>query len=192
VAEPLAAVLVHGREQRIEELRAALVDRLDVPGVAFVLPEAPGHSWYSGRYHQPRHELEPELGRSLAAVAAAVAGTGLPPERVVLAGFSQGACLVADLVARAPAPYRGVAVLTGALIGGGAGDVTVPLPQPGTRIRCVTRRADEWVALDRVEATAAAFAAAGADVTLEVTEDDTHRIGDAGVDAVRSLLEQRA
>ena len=181
-----AVVLVHGREQRTAELRAALADRLDAPGAAFVLPAAPGFSWYPGRYHQPRAELEPELGQALAAVQAAIEGTGLPPERIVLAGFSQGACLVADLVARRPAPYRGVAILTGALIG--ARDVTVPAPQDGLRIRCVTRREDEWVALERVEATVAAFAAAGADVTLTVTDDTEHRIGDEAVAAVQSLL----
>jgi predicted esterase len=79
-----------------------------------------------------------------------------------------------------------VAILTGALIG--AHDVTVPAPQDGLRIRCVTRREDEWVALERVEATVAAFAAAGADVTLTVTEDTEHRIGDEAVAAVQSLL----
>jgi phospholipase/carboxylesterase len=41
----------------------------------------------------------------------------VPPERIVLAGFSQGGCLVAVLLARTPRPYAGVAILTGALIG---------------------------------------------------------------------------
>jgi phospholipase/carboxylesterase len=80
---------------------------------------------YPARFTAPRFANEPWLGHALAACAAAVERTRLPPERVAIAGFSQGACLVADFVAGAPAAYRGVALLTGALIGPDE-DITVP------------------------------------------------------------------
>ena len=116
---------------------------------------------------------------------------GVPAERVVLAGFSQGGCLVADLVARTPRPYAGVALLTGALIGP-EDDVTRPGPLDGLPVFMETSRYDDWVPLDRVEATARALEAAGARVELQVADDPEHRIRDAAVAGVRGAAELAA
>jgi predicted esterase len=176
------AVVVHGRDQDPAYMLEHLVGRLDAPDVAFVLPVAAGRSWYPARYFDPREANEPWLGHALAAVEAAIAG--VEPERVVLAGFSQGGCLVADLLSRAPRPYAGAAILTGALIGPGA----QLAPLAGMPVFMESSRHDEWVALDDVEATARALEAAGARVTLEVSDDREHRIRDAAVAGVQELL----
>jgi len=94
---------------------------------------------------------------------------------------------VADAIARNPRPYAGVAVLTGALIGA-EDDVTKPGPFDGLPVFMETSRHDEWVALEHVEATARALEAAGARVTLEVSDDREHRIREAAVAGVRALL----
>ena len=167
-----------------------LVLPIDDPDVAFVLPAASGGSWYPGRYFEPRIALEPSLGHALEAVEAAIAAVldaGVPPQRIVIAGFSQGGCLVADAIARNPRPYAGVAVLTGALIGA-EDDVTKPGPLDGLPVFMETSRHDEWVELEHVEATARALEAAGARVDLEVSDDREHRIRDAAVAGVRALL----
>jgi phospholipase/carboxylesterase len=187
---PVAAVLVHGRGQDPGYMVEHLVDELGVPGVSYVLPVAVGNSWYPDRYTAPRAANEPWLSHALEACDAAVqrvVAAGVPAERIVLAGFSQGGCLVADLVARRPRPYAGVAVLTGALVGP-AGDVTPVAWLDGLPVFMATSRYDEWVALDRVQQTARAFAAAGADVTLRVSADREHRIGQDAVAGVRDLL----
>ena len=176
------AVVVHGRDQDPEYMLEHLVARLEAPDVAFVLPAAADRSWYPARYFDPREANEPWLGHALAAVEAAIGG--VEPERVVLAGFSQGACLVADVLARAPRPFAGAAILTGAFIG--------PHPEPagldGVPVFMESSRYDEWVALDDVQATAEAFEAAGARVELQVSDDREHRIRDAAVAGVRALL----
>jgi phospholipase/carboxylesterase len=176
------AVVVHGRDQDPAYMLEHLVARLDAPDVAFVLPVAAERSWYPARYFDPREANEPALGHALAAVEAAIGG--VEPERVVLAGFSQGGCLVADLLGAAPRPFAGAAILTGAFIG--------PRPEPaeldGVPVFMESSRYDEWVALDDVEATARALEGAGARVTLELSDDREHRIRDAAVAGVRSLL----
>ena len=106
----------------------------------------------------------------------------------MLAGFSQGGCLVADLVARRPRPYSGAAVLTGALIGDG---VAASAPLGVLPVFMETSRHDDWVALEYVEATARAFEAAGARVELEVSDDREHRIRAGAVAGVRALLGER-
>ncbi len=185
-----AAVLVHGRGQDPGYMLEYLAAGLDAATVAFVLPRAHGGSWYPDRYRAPRAANEPFLSSALDAVSVAlelVRGAGLPDEAIVLAGFSQGACLVADHVARRPAAYRGLAVLTGALVGAPDELAAIP-PLAGLPMYVATGRYDEWVPLRDVQATADAFAAAGADVTFAVSEDREHRIVDGAVDGVARLL----
>jgi len=167
-----------------------LVLGIDDPDVAYVLPAASGGTWYPGRFNEPRIVNEPQLGHALEAAETAIAevlDAGVPAERVVLAGFSQGACLVADLIAKAPRSYAGAAILTGALIGP-EGEVARPGPLDGLPVYMETSRYDEWVPLERVEATARALEEAGARVELQVSDEREHRIRDAAVAGVRGLL----
>jgi phospholipase/carboxylesterase len=167
-----------------------LAARLNVTGVAFVLPRASAGSWYPDRYWAPRSTNEPFLSSALDAVSLALdtaRRSGLPDDAIVLAGFSQGACIVADHVARRPAGYRGVAVLTGAFIGVEDERPVVP-PLAGLPMYIASGRYDEWVALRDAESTAGAFAAAGADVTFAVIEEPEHRIVDEAVQGVARLL----
>jgi predicted esterase len=167
-----------------------LVGPLGLPDVAYVLPAAAGGTWYPDRFDAPRSANEPWLGEALAACGAALDGlaaAGVPPQRIVVAGFSQGACLAADLVARRPGACGAAALLTGALIGPDGDGTPVP-PLGGLPVFMISSRRDDWVPLERVEATAAAFEQAGARVELQVTDDREHRIAPAAVDGVRRLL----
>jgi phospholipase/carboxylesterase len=103
VGEPLesasvAVVVVHGRDQDPRWMLENLVWQLELPRAAYILPSAEGGSWYPNRFFDPAEHNEPWLGSALAHIGAAVAlaeDGGVPVRRVVLAGFSQGACLVA-------------------------------------------------------------------------------------------------
>jgi predicted esterase len=184
----VAAVVVHGRDQDPAYMLEHLVERLAVPGVAYLLPAAAGRSWYPGRYFDTRTVNEPWLSAALDVCEATVElalDAGIPPERIVLVGFSQGACLLADLIVRRPRPYAGAALLTGALIG--TPEELTPLS--GLPVVMVSSRHDDWVSIDDVRATARAFEAAGARVDLRVLADRQHFIAPAAVEGVRELLE---
>ena len=154
----------------------------------------PSESWYPGRFFESRALNEPWLDYALAALDGALAlarAAGFGVDRIVLAGFSQGGCLVCEHVARAPDRYAGVAVLTGGLIGAtgetwAAAAGTEPLA--GLPVYFGTREDDDWVPADRVRSSAAAFADAGADVRLDVRDPGEHAIDLDDVLAVRSLL----
>ena len=184
-----AAVLVHGRDQDAEVM-LDVVARLGLDDVAYVLPVAAGHVWYPGRYFDPLVDNAPWVAWTLDALDAALAGVkaaGIEDGRLVLAGFSQGACMIAELVARRPRPWAGAAVLTGTLLGPD-GAATQPARVDGLPMFFGASRHDEWIKLERVRATAEAFADAGAEVTVETYDDRRHHVNDDAVAGLRRLL----
>ncbi len=164
--------------------------RLRLHDVAYVFPVAAGRSWYPGRYFDPLPVNQPWLEWALDACDAAIARAhraGIPDERIVVAGFSQGACVIAELVARRPRPWAGAGILTGTLLGP-AGERVSPTGGAGLPMFLCASRYDDWIALDDALATARAFQAAGASVTFETYEDHGHHINDRAVEGLRRLL----
>lgn len=189
---PCTVVLVHGRNQDAGFMRG-LLERLERPEVAYVLPNAEGSSWYPESFLVHRERNEPRLGFALAAMLElrerlTAAGTG--PEKTVWVGFSQGACLVLDFVARHPAAYGGVVALTGGLIGsstealGGDGDLQ------GLPVVIGTSDVDEFVPLARVEETVGHLSKMGALVELHVYTGMGHDICDDEVELVRHAVDR--
>lgn len=184
------AILVHGRGGSAADMRD-LALRLDNPAIRFVMPEAPGRTWYPNGFMAPLAENEPALSRSLGLYADLVEGLvadGVEPENIVLGGFSQGACLTAEFVVRHPRPYGAVLILTGGLIG-----------PPGTRwpaapaLRSVPvyltgSVVDQWVPVARVEETARVLEANGAIVDLRVFDNRAHHVCDEEIAAARQVL----
>jgi phospholipase/carboxylesterase len=186
----IAAVLVHGRDQDAEwMLEVARRIGLD-EAVAYIAPRAAGRSWYPGRFYDPMEDNEPWLGWSLEAIESAVAlavGPGRPQTRIALVGFSQGACIVAEHLARRPAPYGAAAILTGALFG--TGDLQrLPVGAlDGLPMFFGIAENDDWIGLAAVRDTVAAFRRAGARCELRVYDDEEHGVNDDEAAAVRGL-----
>src|SRR3989442_5598790 len=114
-----AMVMVHGRGASAESILDLAVE-LHQPGFAYLAPQAAGDTWYPYSFLAPLARNEPGLSSGLAAIAnvlAQVAQVEIPLERTMLVGFSQGACLVLEFVARNARRYGGVAGLSGGLIG---------------------------------------------------------------------------
>ncbi len=185
----MAALLVHGRDQD-ERAMLEVAARLHLPDIAYLLPVAAGGSWYPGRYFDPLAVNRPWLGWALDACDAAIAhahSAGIADERIVVAGFSQGACVTAELVARRARPWAGAGILTGTLLGP-ADERVVPTGVARLRMFLCASRYDDWIALDDALATARAFEAAGASVTFETYDDRAHHINDRAIEGLRRLL----
>jgi predicted esterase len=112
-------ILLHGRGASAEDiLELARAVRAD--DVAWLAPQAAGKTWYPNRFIAPIASNEPWLSSALAAVDDLVAqaeSAGIGRARVLLGGFSQGACLALEYVVRHPARFGGLAGLSGGLIG---------------------------------------------------------------------------
>src|SRR5215208_1592542 len=112
-------VLIHGRGAGAEDMMG-LFDALHVDELAAVAPQAAGHTWYPHSFLAPIDSNRPYVDsalRKLASVVDDLLSRGIASERIALLGFSQGACLTSEFVARNPRRYGAVMVLTGGLIG---------------------------------------------------------------------------
>jgi predicted esterase len=115
----LAVILVHGRGSSADNI-LALADDVDVSDVAYVAPQAAGHTWYPYSFLAPLSQNEPGISSGVSVLAGLLQDLdrqGLPPDRVAIAGFSQGACLALEFAARHARRYAGMAGLSGGLIG---------------------------------------------------------------------------
>src|SRR5688500_1576301 len=90
-----AMVMIHGRGATAQSI-LALAGELAVAGFAFVAPQAATNTWYPQSFLAPIERNKPFLSSALHTVAQTLArleAAGIPPERTLLLGFSQGACL---------------------------------------------------------------------------------------------------
>ncbi len=185
-----ALVLVHGRGGSPESM-LPLARSAGADDAAIIAPRADENSWYPDRFLAPIERNEPWLSGALASVQRAVLeaqAAGIPSERIVLAGFSQGACLTLEFAARHPARYGAVAALAGALIGEELAQRSLDAALAGTPVLLACGDQDAHIPESRVRSAAAAFTEAGAPVDLRIYPGLGHTVVGDQVDALRALL----
>ena len=202
----LAMILVHGRGGGARDM-LALAERLALPDVACVAPEAAGNSWWPRSFLAPIAANEPWLSSGLAAVGRVAEGLerqGFGRERTVLLGFSQGACLALEYAARSGGAFRAVVGLSGGLVGtadaddgprrddlhGHAGKrfdyAASRLDGVPVLLGCHER--DPHIPLARVRKTEAVLGALGADVATRIHPGAGHGVLAEELRLVRGLL----
>ena len=184
------AILAHGRGGSPEDM-AQLASALDCPEVSYLLPGAPGNTWYPQSFMAPIAANEPFLGRSLAnhaRILADLIGEGIPPGRIVLGGFSQGACLTAETLVRAPRRYGGAFIFTGGLIGPPGTSWTARPDLAGTPIYISGSEVDPHVPADRARETAQVFTDSGAAVELKIFASRPHVVTREEIGKARACL----
>ena len=123
--------LLHGFGADAWDL-AGLVPELDLPHIRYVLPDAPlvratlaggqlVRAWYDIRTLEPSPHREDASGvrassSRISALMAEQAARGVPPERMVLAGFSQGGAMALYVGLRHPSALAGLAGMSSYLV----------------------------------------------------------------------------
>jgi predicted esterase len=185
-------VMLHGRgasAQSILELHA----ELNLPSVAALAPQAAGYTWYPLSFLAPIESNQPYLDSALRRVEEIVAellGQGVASEKIAILGFSQGACLAAEHVARHPRRYGALFALTGGLIGPPGTLFNYTGSLAGTPAFFGTSDPDPHVPLERVQESAAVLKRMGAEVELRVYPGMPHTINEEELDVARSLLQR--
>jgi predicted esterase len=184
------ALVLHGRGQSPEYMRPA-AERFAAAGVHCLLPHAEDDSWYPLSFLQPVANNEPKFSTSLATLSELLDGleaAGKPPERTVLAGFSQGACMTAELAARRGRRYQAAIIWTGGLLGPAGTEWATPAGTRGMNILLTGSDVDEFVPEARVNETASVFRRAGATVEVMITPGRPHEIPDGEIARAVALL----
>jgi glyoxalase family protein len=187
-------ILLHGRGGPARDIltlsRALAPDSLPL---AFLAPQAEGMAWYPNSFLADREQNQPFLDSALARVQSVVnlaLAAGIPRDRIVLAGFSQGACLATEFLATHPARYGGLIAWTGGLIGPPGSDLSHPGNLAGTPALFASSDPDAWVPWPRVQGTAKILTAMGADVTLRSYPGKPHSVSGEEIELARHLIHQ--
>lgn len=185
-----AVVLAHGRgatASSILELRAAL----NTEEVAYLAPQASGNTWYPYSFLAPTEHNEPGLSSGLQALADAISAAekaGIPVERIVIGGFSQGACLAAEFAARNARRYGGLLVFSGGLIGPLYMERSYNGSLGGTPVFLGCSENDPHIPLERVNESAEIFLSMHAEVTLKIYPNMGHTIIEDELRHARRIL----
>lgn len=114
-----AMIMIHGRGGGTQSV-LPLINHFNVDGFAYLAPSAADNTWYPNRFLAPRSSNEPKLSSAIETInnlLDEIESAGIPPEKIIILGFSQGACLSLEVAARNPKRYGGVVALSGGLIG---------------------------------------------------------------------------
>jgi predicted esterase len=185
-----AVILVHGRGAGAEDI-LTLAPAIAVPGVAVAAPAAAQHTWYPYSFLSPIERNEPGITSGIAVLHALIdeaAAAGVPAERVVLLGFSQGACLAATAAQRRPARYGGVVAFSGGLIG----PPGTPWPEDGdfrsTPVFFGCSDRDPHIPESRVRESAELLERMGAAVTVRIYPGMGHLVNEDEIAFARALI----
>ncbi len=185
-------IMLHGRNAGAENI-LELAEPLAHPDFCFLAPAAAGRTWYPLSFLAPRDQNEPWLSSALTVTSAllrAVLALGVPPSRILLLGFSQGACLALETVYRLSPPLRlgGVIGLSGGLIGPSATVWDSAARLEGMPVILGCSDIDGHIPAGRVEETARVFESLGAQVTLRLYPGMGHLVNGEEIELTREVM----
>ena len=185
-----ALVLVHGRGATAQSI-LQMGRQLHEDGLALLAPQADRNTWYPNSFLQPVESNEPGRSSGLQAIEDAVERAndhGIPTERVMVLGFSQGACLGTEFVARNPRRYGGVVAFSGGLIGETVDPDEFEGSLEGTPAFLGCSDVDPHIPEKRVHVTTEVLERLDADVEERIYEGMGHGVNDDEVDYVSGMV----
>lgn len=185
-------IMLHGRGSTAQAMRP-LAEALDIGDTSFIIPQAAQNRWYPYSAFSPIELNEPDLSSAMAQIDQLVnelRSEGIAEEKMVFGGFSQGACLAAEYVARNATRYGGLFVLSGALIGPPGTPRDYAGAFDGMPVFIGSSDVDPWVAHDLVADTAGVFERMGAKVDFRTYPGMAHTVNQDEMEAVQGLLSQ--
>ncbi|MEQ1911692.1 MAG: dienelactone hydrolase family protein [Vicinamibacterales bacterium] len=185
-------IMVHGRNAAPANI-LDLASRFERPSLTYLAPAAANRTWYPHSFMAELASNEPGVSSGLEVLRTLVARAetaGVPRSRIVLAGFSQGACLVSEFAVRHASRFGGILVFSGGAIGptGTTWDVGGHFETTPVFLGCSDN--DAHVPEVRVRETAEVFTRLGADVTLRIYPAMGHLVNDEEIGFAQQILDR--
>jgi predicted esterase len=189
-----AVILIHGRGASAEDI-LSLAEEFDHPEFAYLAPEAAGNTWYPYSFLAPIAQNQPWLNSALGFLGRVIeraVAAGVPRGKVALVGFSQGACLATEFVARNAARYGGLVAFTGGLIGPPGTKFAYSGDLAGTPCFFGAGDPDPHVPWERVQESAAVLSTLGGAVSSRRYPGLPHTINQDEIEQSKRLLSHLA
>ena len=193
--EPLAKaraamVLVHGRGATAVDIMTLAADLMH-PGFAYLAPQAAGSAWYPNPFTAPLAANEPYLSSALGVLENLLGRieATIPAQRIILLGFSQGACLALEFAVRHARRYGGLVGLSGGLIGPAGTPRDYPGSFEGTPAFLGCSDIDPYIEKDRVLEAATVLKQMNSRVTVRFYPGMGHIVSTEEIESAREIVE---
>ena len=183
-------IFLHGRGATAQDI-LSLGAHLDVDDFYQVAPQASNYTWYPYSFLVPPEKNEPWLSSALALLEGLVGdlnADGFNDNQIYFAGFSQGACLTLEFVARNTRRWGGVAAFTGGLIGDKLSVEHYRGDFQRTPIFIGTSDPDIHVPVSRVQETETVLDGLNANVRVIVYPNMGHTIAEDEIENANSFV----
>jgi phospholipase/carboxylesterase len=183
-------IMIHGRGANANDI-LSVADYLNVNDFALLAPQATDNTWYPYSFMAPASQNEPWLSSSLNLIKDLlneITEKGIASENIYFLGFSQGACLTLEFVARNAAKYGGIVAFTGGLIGDSIHLENYTGDFNKTHIFIGSSNPDPHVPVERVYETAKVLKNMNAIVTQKLYNDMGHTISQNEIDMANILV----
>jgi len=185
-----AMILVHGRGASAQNM-LLFAEEFERNNIHYRALQASGHTWYPNSFLAPKETNEPGISSGLQAIydnIRKLTKAGIPTDRIILLGFSQGACLTTEFAARHPQKYGAVVGLSGGLIGEvSPSNYTGSLQQTPVLLGCSDR--DPHIPLARVNKTEQIFKQLNGEVTKRIYKGLGHTVNHDEIQFVKGLID---
>ena len=185
-----AMILIHGRGASAQDI-LMLADTFDRQDVAYLAPQAAHSTWYPYGFMNPIETNQPFLDSALRVITKLMTDLshqGFPADKVLLGGFSQGACLATEFAARNAQRYGGLIGFSGGLIGPEGSPRDYAGSFTGTPVFLGCSDVDFHIPKERVQETTRVLTEMGADVTERLYPGMGHTVNWDEIHFVRDML----
>lgn len=183
-------IMIHGRGGSAQDI-LSLSQHLNVDDYALLAPQATNGTWYPFSFIAPTEQNEPWLSSAIETVEKTVQtalDSGIKAENIYFFGFSQGACLTLEFLARNAQRFGGAVAIIGGVIGEKIKRENYKGDFAQTPIFLGTSNPDFHVPVERVYATANILKEMNADVTEKVYANFGHSINQEEIELANSIV----
>jgi phospholipase/carboxylesterase len=185
-----AMLLVHGRGASAADIMT-IGHELTHPNFAYLAPQAAGNAWYPNPFTAPIESNEPYFSSALSVLDDVLVKITehVPHERVILLGFSQGACLTLEFSARHARRFGGVVGFSGSLIGPDGTPRDYPGSFQDTPVFIGCSDVDPHIAKARVLEAGDVLKRMGAAVTVKLYPNMAHTVNADELHSAAQIVE---